>query len=118
MFILFLVGRIINDHRKEEKEEDELEELTEEEIDELIRALDDYDEVSSLYAKYDVKTYLSCDDLRKQKLTLKLPTCWRLRMTKLQLLLVKPSFPSSGFRAHLIRYWIIIISSLYANILL
>ena len=54
-YILFLVGRIINDQRKDEKEEDELEELTEEEIQELITALESYNEVSLLYAKYALK---------------------------------------------------------------
>ena len=54
-YILFLVGRIINDQRKDEKEEDELEELTEEEIQELITALESYNEVSLLYAKFVLK---------------------------------------------------------------
>ena len=97
------MGRIINDHRKEEKEEDELEDLAEEEIEELINALEDYNELSSLYAKYDFSTYLSYDDLRKRKQTQKLPSYWRPRVMKLQLLRVRPRLPSLGFRAHLTR---------------
>ena len=58
-FISFtLVGRIINEQGKgiqgsDDVEDDELEQLTEEEIDELILALDSFDEVSSLCTKYE-----------------------------------------------------------------